>query len=96
MISDTVGDWQELSALYEHADRIAPAELSAWVRGLRADRHRLLPRIELKHLLTANATDVEPGVSAAMDGTAGLAAASGIERATGAGLANAFDALSKA
>lgn len=46
MISDTVGDWQELSALYEHADVLAPAELSAWLERLRANKHRLLRQVE--------------------------------------------------
>ncbi|MEO8081270.1 MAG: serine/threonine-protein kinase [Caldimonas sp.] len=59
MIRDTVGDWQELSTLYERADSLDAAGLAAWLAELRVERHRLLPQLE--RMLEANeeATRVE-------------------------------------
>ena len=74
----------------------AAAPQLAGICALLLEKNPGLSPQQLKHLLTANATDVEQGVTAAMDGTTGQAATSGIDRATGAGLANAFDALSRA
>lgn len=46
MIRDSVGDWQELSELYQHADPLGPDELAAWLERQRADGHRLLGQVE--------------------------------------------------
>jgi serine/threonine protein kinase len=46
MIRDSVIDWQELSALYEHADALDEPELAAWLAQLRREQHRLIPQLE--------------------------------------------------
>ena len=46
MIRDSVIDWQELSALYEHADALDEPELAAWLAQLREEQHRLIPQLE--------------------------------------------------
>ena len=41
-----VTEWQQLSALYELADAMAPAALAAWLAALRAQGHPLLAQLE--------------------------------------------------
>ncbi len=53
MTRTAVTDWQELSALYEHADALEGAALDAWLAGLQAESHPLLA--SLKQMLDARA-----------------------------------------
>ena len=46
MIRDAVGDWSELSALYERADELDAEGLATWLAKLRADQHRLVSQLE--------------------------------------------------
>ena len=46
-----IGDWQELSALYERADELQEPALEAWLARLGAEGHRLLP--QLRRMLAA-------------------------------------------
>ncbi len=48
---DTVGDWQELSALYEQADALESDELARWLVDLERQQHRQLP--DLRRMLAA-------------------------------------------
>lgn len=41
-----VADWQQLSALYEQADALAPEALAAWLGELRRQLHPLLAQLE--------------------------------------------------
>src|SRR5664279_4393326 len=59
MVQNSVGDWQELSALYEHADGLDDAAVRAWVSGLQAAGHRLLP--QLSRMLEARALLADVG-----------------------------------
>jgi serine/threonine protein kinase len=51
MIRDSVGDWQELSELYEQGDGLDAVALPAWLAALGANNHRLLP--QLRRMLAA-------------------------------------------
>ncbi len=53
MISDSVVDWQELSALYERADGLEDVALAEWLARLCVENHRLLP--QLQRMLDARA-----------------------------------------
>ena len=46
MKPQALNDWQELSALYDQADALEPAELKAWLERLRAQHHPLLAQLE--------------------------------------------------
>ena len=46
-----IGDWQELSALYERADELEEPALEAWLTRLETEGHRLLP--QLRRMLAA-------------------------------------------
>src|SRR5450755_3961183 len=46
MIRDSVGDWQELSALYEQADGLEGVARAAWLVELEHNGHPLLRQLE--------------------------------------------------
>ncbi|MEO8526745.1 MAG: protein kinase [Caldimonas sp.] len=70
MIRDSVIDWQELSALYEKADELDAAALSAWLTQLRSRKHRLVTQLERmldarERVVTGGFLDVLPKLEGA-------------------------------
>jgi serine/threonine protein kinase/tetratricopeptide (TPR) repeat protein len=58
-LRDPVAEWNELSALYEHAETLPPAELEHWLAGLRGQSSQLLPSLE--RMLAARARMAKEG-----------------------------------
>ena len=59
MLRDPVGEWRELSALYEQAELLEGRELQDWLASLRAESHHLLRALE--RMLAARARATEEG-----------------------------------
>ena len=74
----------------------AAAPQLAGVCALLLEKNPGLKPKQLRSLLMATATDVEHGNASGMDGDKGETAGGGTDSATGAGLVNAFAALSRA